>query len=102
MNLFKKILFSFLNSAAVGIYVALVAWVMTNMEHRFDGMPSIFGPVAILLLFVLSAAIVSTLVFGWPVYLFFINEKKEAIIRLGLNLGWLFIFTTLVFVILLF
>ena len=102
MNLFKKILSSFLNSAAVSLYVALVAWVMTNVEHRFDGMPSIFGPVAILLLFVLSAAIVPTLIFGWPIYLLFINDKKEALIRLALNLGWLFVITAIIFIFLIF
>lgn len=101
MPLFKKILFSFLNSAAVAIYVALVAWVMHSGEKFSGEPPAIFGFAAFLLLFVLSAAIVSTLVFGWPIYLFFINEKKEAIIRLAMNLGWLLIITALVFTIIL-
>jgi hypothetical protein len=102
MNLFKKILFSFLNSAAVMIYITSVALIMQNAEKLFGKMKDTLGPVAFLLLFVISAAIVSTLVFGWPIYLFSNNEKREAIIRLGLNLGWLFVFTAIVFLILIF
>jgi len=102
MTIFKKILFSFLNSGAVVIYISLVSWLMHNGENFANTPPPMFGFGAFLMLFVLSAAIVPTLVFGWPVYLFSINEKKEAIIRLALNLGWLFVFTVIVFLILIF
>jgi hypothetical protein len=76
----KKIIqYSLLHSLAVLIYITLVAWIMTNAQNVFGNMNGLLGPVAILSLFTVSAAIVGTLVFGRPVYLFFNGQKPDSI-----------------------
>ena len=97
----KKFLQSSL-AAALGtaIYVALVVQVMTNAEKVFGNMKPFLGPVAFLLMFVLSAAVTSSLVFGRPVMMYLDGKKREAIKQLGLTLLWLFIILVLVFAVL--
>ncbi len=87
-------------AAALGtaIYVALVATVMTNAEKVFGNMKPFLGPVAFLLMFVLSAAVTSSLVFGRPVMLYLDGKKREAVKHFGLTLLWLLVILVLVFV----
>ena len=76
---------------ALGIicYTAFVAAIMTSGSAIFGNTPSIFGAVAFLMLFVLSAAIVGLLVFGKPVMLYMAGERKEAIAFLTATICWL-------------
>lgn len=68
-----------LQAVAVTLYVSLVAFILQNAEHWFGKMESILGPVAFLMLFVLSAATVGLLVFGRAVYLYMDGQKQEAV-----------------------
>ncbi len=89
----KNILYSFLSSLGVLIYVSGVAWFLSNGEKIFGKNQSMGIPVAFLLVFVLSAAITGSLVFGYPVWQYLDGKKKEALKALGWNLGFLAIFT---------
>ncbi|MFA6447636.1 MAG: hypothetical protein WCW31_05295 [Patescibacteria group bacterium] len=94
----KNILYSFLSSLGVLIYVSGVAWFLSNGEKIFGKSQSMGMPVAFLLVFVLSAAITGSLVFGYPVWQYLDGKKKEALKALGWNLGFLAIFTILALV----
>lgn len=72
-------LWSLINAVGVFVYVMLVVLVMTNGEKIFGQMENFWGPVAFLLLFVFSALVCGLLVFGRPIYLWFDNNKKEAV-----------------------
>ena len=79
------------------IYIALVAWLMTNAEKGFGSMKTVWGPIAFLLLFVLSAAITGGLVLGRPAMLYWDGKKREAVKQFGLTLLWLFVILVIVF-----
>ncbi len=80
------------------VYVAGVSTVMTNGEKIFGNDKTIWGPIAILLLFVISAGVTGGLVLGQPVMLYADGKKREAIKQFALTLGWLLLILVLVFV----
>jgi len=88
-------LWSLVNALGVFFYVMAVAWIMMNGERIFGQMQNFWGPVAFLLLFVFSALVTGLLVFGWPVYLYLKNFKKEAIKMLLFTVADLFAITLL-------
>jgi hypothetical protein len=59
------------------------------------------GPFAVLLLFVLSAAVVGGLLFGHAIYLFLEGKKKDGVKSAIYSIGWLFLITTIIFFVLL-
>jgi uncharacterized membrane protein YbhN (UPF0104 family) len=77
--------------AALGeaVYVLLVALFMQNANQYFGQKPTVFGAAAILLIFVLSAAISGALVLGKPILLYLENKKKEAIELFFITLIWM-------------
>lgn len=91
---------SFLSSFGVLIYVTAVALVMNNGEKLFGKIDNVFGPVFLLMLFVVSALITSTLVFGRPIYLYLNGNKKDGISLFFYTVGWLVIFLLSVFFVL--
>ncbi len=62
---------------------------MTNANGLFGPAPMLLGPFIFLLLFVLSAAIVGSLVFGRPTLMYLEGNKKEAIATFLYTLLWL-------------
>lgn len=80
---------SFINALATALYIAGVATVMENGEKIFGEMDNVSGPVAFLLLFVLSAAITSSLVLGKPILMYLNNQKSEALKLFFYTLAWL-------------
>lgn len=83
-----------LHALGVAVYIASVAFLMTNVERIFgDVEPGILGPMSFLMLFVLSAAIVGLLVFGKPVMLYLDGMKQEAIQLVIYTVGWLALLT---------
>lgn len=74
-------------------YTTAVSWLMYNGEVFFGKADNFWMPVALLLLFVLSAAIVGLLMFGMPVYLYLESRKKGALKLLGLTVAEVFLFT---------
>lgn len=92
---------AFLHSLGVVAYISFVSFLMFNVEKVFGEKEDTFlAPVAFLLLFTLSAAIVGMLVFGRPVMLYLDGKKKEAMNFAGTTVGFLFIEAIFVFIIL--
>lgn len=84
---------SLLNALGVFLYVSAVSWVMINGEKLFGDGEHLMLPVAILMLLVLSVAVVGTLIFGYPVWLYFEGKKKESVKALGSTLAFVFLLT---------
>lgn len=85
---------SLLHALGTFVYIVLVASFMFYLSHTMRNTPdTIFAPITVMLLLVLSAAITGFLVFGKPVMLFIEGKKKEAVTFLGYTLGFLFAFT---------
>ena len=97
----KLIIYGFIHSFLASAYVASVSWLLFNGENFFGQAKSFFLPTALLMLFVVSAAITGLLVFGRPIYLFLNGAKKEAIKLLFWTIGWLMIITLIIFLVLL-
>jgi len=98
----KKInifLWSAINSLGVFIYTSLVALLMTNGEKLFGSMNNLVGGVAILMLFILSAAVVGSLIIAKPLMLYLDGHKEEALRLLMYTIFSLFIITLVIFVI---
>jgi len=94
----KIILTSFLNALGVAIYVSLVSIMMRNGGRIFGEEDNNFlGPIAFLLMFIISAAITGSLVVGRPILLYIENRKAEAVKLFIFTIGWLFIFTAILF-----
>jgi len=93
----KLILIGLLNAFGVAVYVAIVSFIMQNGQRIFGKMDNFLGPIAFLLLFVLSAAITGALILGRPVILYFEGSKKEAVKLFICTIGWLFLITLIVF-----
>lgn len=93
----KLLQISFINSIGVLLYIVLVSLIMQNGEKLFGYMNNLTGPIMILSLFVFSAAITSLLVFGYPVWLYLENKKKESVKALFYTVGWMFLVLIVIF-----
>lgn len=92
----KLIQRSALNALGTVAYVALVATLMQNAQRFFGNKPdTVFAPILVLTLFVLSAAITGSLVLGKPILMYLNNEKAEAVRLFLYTLGWLALATVL-------
>lgn len=86
-----------INSLGTLLYCGLVAYLMINGEGLFGKISGVFGVMAFLMLFVLSAAIVGSLVLGKPIIYYLDGKKKEAILLLIDTIVILFILTAIIF-----
>lgn len=80
---------SLLHSLGVVAYVALVATFMRNANNLVGTTDTILTGMVFLLLLTVSAAIVGSLVFGYPVVLFLNGQKKEGVMTAITTIGWL-------------
>src|SRR3989338_8452124 len=98
MNAKQKIVqWAFINSTGTAAYIALVAWFMSKGEELFGKIDDRFyGPMAFLMLFVLSATVTGSLVLGRPVVLYFRGLQKEAISLFLYTTGFMSILTLVV------
>ena len=85
-----------LQAVGVFMYTAGVGWILTNGERIFGKMQNFWGPIAFLMLFVLSATVVGVLIFGRAVLLYLDNKRSEAIILLLTSTAWLAVITFVV------
>lgn len=88
-----------LNALATFLYVGLVASSFFYMSKFFGqtGKPdTILAPTVMLLLFVFSAGLTASLVFGRPILWYMDGKKKEAIHLLAYTLASLFVIIALV------
>ena len=93
LSLFKKAL---ANSLGVLVYCGLVGYVMVIGDRIFGKIDNVFGVVAFLMLFVLSTAIVGSLVLAKPIIYYLDGKKKEAISLLLYTIGILFLMTIII------
>lgn len=90
---------SFLHAAGVFFYTMLVASILMNGEKLFGQMRNVYGPVAFLMLFVISATIVGLLVLAKPVMLYISGDKAEGVKFLSYTVGWLCLITIVMFLV---
>ena len=93
----KLVFYALANSLGVFLYVSGVAWFLFNGEKIFGQQEKNFWvPVAMLLIFILSALITGSLVLGRPIYLYLKGLKEESVKLLAYTIIFLFIITLLV------
>jgi hypothetical protein len=98
MKTSKIILWSIIDALGVAVYVTGVSLLISNAERIFGKMTGFLGPMAMLLLLVISAAITGSLVFGRPVYMIYNGQKKEGLKLLFYTIGFLVLITITVFI----
>lgn len=76
----------------ITLYCSFVGLFFWKGNEVFGKTPNFAGPVAFLILFIVSALICAAIVFYQPYRLFFENKKKEAIDLVVATTGWLFSF----------
>ncbi|MDP3986175.1 MAG: hypothetical protein Q8P77_01965 [Candidatus Veblenbacteria bacterium] len=93
MSNYKLIGRTLLHALGVLAYTAFAVTIISSGETLFGDGPAVWGGVAFLMLFVLSATVVGLLVLGKPVALFITGERKEAVTFLAATVAWLAILT---------
>lgn len=93
----KLITRALLNALGTAAYITLVASLIFSLQFLAPKEDIIIIPIAMLSLFVCSAAITSFLVLGKPIMLYLDGKKKEAISLLIYTIGILFIITLMFF-----
>ena len=82
-----------ISALATAIYVVVVASFLFYAPKVFGPANTVLVPIAMLLLFVFSAALTGLLIFGQPALWYLDGRKKEALSLLTLTLGIFFILT---------
>ena len=86
------------HALGIGVYIAVIAFVLQNGERVFGKMNNFFGPLSFLLLFVISAVVTSALVLGKPILMYLDNQKKEALKLFFYTITYLLAITIIIFV----
>jgi hypothetical protein len=74
------IMSAFMNALGTAVYVILIAlFIYLGSQGLFGEGESVFIPIAMLMLFVFSAAFTGFLIFGRPIMWYLDNKKKEAL-----------------------
>lgn len=90
----------FLQATGLFIYITLIAQVLINANKIFAPVGSFLGPMAFLLLFVVSAIISGFLVLARAGFLFWEKRYTEAFTLVGWTLVWSVLYLIVVFLIL--
>lgn len=88
---------AFLHALGTAAYIVLIVLFVFSLQAFQQEPDTIIIPMAMLMLFVCSAAITGFLVFGRPIMWYIDGKKKEAISLLAHTLGILFIITVTFF-----
>jgi hypothetical protein len=91
---------AFIDAIGTAVYVVLVASFLYFLQGNVPKINTVLVPIAMLLLFVFSAALTGFLVFGRPVMLYLDGKKREAILLIGYTLSILLVMVLLFFVLL--
>lgn len=89
-----------INALATAVYVILVASFLFYAPKVFGPGKTVLVPIAMLLLFVFSAALTGLLIFGRPALLYLDGNKQEALSLLTLTLGIFSVITIFAFIML--
>ncbi|MGE5392682.1 MAG: hypothetical protein ACM3NH_02980 [Candidatus Saccharibacteria bacterium] len=98
---FKTVWVGFLQALGVVLYTLLVAWVLKNANTWFGQQDKFLSPVAFLLTFVLSAAVVGSLVMGRSTLLYLNGMKREGVMLFVTTVAWLAVGVVVIFLALL-
>lgn len=89
----KIIKYASLNALGTALYIALIASVLfyaPKVFHTENTPDTVLAPIAVLCLFVFSAALTGFLMLGRPVAWYIDGQKKEALSLLAWTLGIFF------------
>jgi len=90
-----------INSGITALYIVAIAtfmnWVSKTMSHKPD---NFLDPIALLMLFVFSAAFTSFFMFGRPALMYLDGKKKEAISLVIYTFGFFFAYTVVALILL--
>jgi len=90
---------AFIDSLGTAAYIILVVSLIFSLRSFLpEPEDAIIIPIAMLLLFVCSAAITGFLVFGKPIMLYLDGKKREAVSLLSYTLGILVLITLIAFI----
>lgn len=98
MSKSKLITTSLVSSIIASLYISGVAFLMSNGEKLFGKNNSVFSGIAILLLFVISAAVMGFTILGRPLMMYFDGFKKEAVKLFYLTIIWLILIAAIIFI----
>jgi hypothetical protein len=94
----KKIVkYAIINGLGTSIYVVAIASFIYFLGNFLNPAKTVLIPIAMLMLFVFSAAFTGTLVFGRPVIMYLDGKKREALSLLFYTMGIFFTVTILAF-----
>lgn len=96
MNTLKPALVGFFQAVGIVLYVMLVATFMSSVENVFSDVPEVLAAITMLLLFVFSAAVTSSLFFGYSVLVVIQKQVRRALEIVAWTFGWLFVGVILV------
>ena len=84
---------AFLQATGLVLYIGvLVAFMNYFGNHTSAAFPSVYGPVVLLLLFILSALISGGLVLGRAGLLFWDKKRCQAVTLVGWTAGWIAVY----------
>lgn len=90
--------YALIDSLGTAVYVILIACLMFSLGNSSLGAgKTVFIPIAMLMLFVFSAALTGSLMFGRPILWYLSGRKREALSLLFYTLGIFFVLTVVVF-----
>jgi len=92
----------FVHALVAALYISIVAFAMNTLTSLHLNNQTVFIPMFILSLFVLSAAIMGYLFLYIPLRLYFEDHKKESLVFFTKTVGWFACFVTLFLLLLLF
>ena len=90
--------YAFINSLLTAFYIGLVASLLFYGKNLPEEPDTIFVPMMMLMLFVFSAAVTSTLVLGRPILWYLDGKKEDAISLLLYTLLIFFVVMSSIFI----
>src|SRR3989344_7553780 len=89
---------AFIDAIGTAMYIVLIVSFIFSLQVSAPKEDILLIPIAMLLLFVTSAAITGFLVFGKPAMLYLDGKKREAVSLLGYTLVMLVLITIVAFI----
>lgn len=91
----------FINSLAAALYIAIIASLLFYGKNFVPNVPdTIFAPIAMLSLFVLSAAVMGYIFLSQPIQMYLDGSKKPALKLFGQTLVSFAVITVIAFILL--
>ncbi|KKT69446.1 MAG: hypothetical protein UX09_C0047G0001 [Candidatus Uhrbacteria bacterium GW2011_GWE2_45_35] len=89
LNISQPAIRGLLHAAGAILYIFAISLFLDKGEAFFgSNLPNLFGPILILSLLVVSAAIMAILFFLKPVMLLIEKQSREAVLLLAFTMGW--------------